>query len=164
MHVLISFLLKRICCGGYRMVLTLCCISALVALHSLACPVHAGERESQKGETSGSIEESDEGHVHNMPSIIYMYMRDVGRIAVATATMCWGFVWVIFVGSMIWMDPRKAMAMKKAAKKTASVQKAMKAMTKKPTAWLKKAPRGCSKCRHMPGCTLSCWTKRGGPP
>ena len=101
-----------------------------------------------------------------MPPIRYMYMRDVGRIAVVTATMCLGCVWVIFVGSMIWMDPRKATAKKvaAAAKKTATVQKAMKAMTKKPNAWLKKAPRGCSKCRHMPGCTLSCWNKRGGPP
>ena len=88
-----------------------------------------------------------------------MYMRDVGRIAVATATMCWGCGWVIFVGSM-----RKWTATKVAAKKTANLQKAMKAMKMKPRAWLKKAPRGCPKCRHTPGCTLSCWTARGGPP
>jgi hypothetical protein len=34
----------------------------------------------------------------------------------------------------------------------------------KPAAWLKKKPDGCSKCRWTPGCSLSCWKIRGGPP
>ena len=146
------------------MVLTLCGISALVAWHSLACPVQANAK-AKKVNSKATSKKA----MKAMLTICHLldictYMRDVGRIAVVTATMCLGCVWVSFVGSMIWMDPRKATAMKVAAKKTVSVQKAMKAMTKKPNAWLKKAPRGCSKCRHMPGCTLSCWTKRGGPP
>lgn len=96
MHLLISFFFEadmlRWLPHGPKSVLYKrpCCL----ALPGVPRP---GERERQKGETSGSIDESDEGHVHNMPSIIYMYMRDVGRIAVATATMCWGFVWVFLL-------------------------------------------------------------------
>jgi hypothetical protein len=96
MHLLISFFFEadmlRWLPHGPKSVLYKrpCCL----ALPGVPRP---GVREKQKGETNGSIDESDEGHVHNMPSIIYMYMRDVGRIAVATATMCWGFVWVFLL-------------------------------------------------------------------
>ena len=35
---------------------------------------------------------------------------------------------------------------------------------KKPQSWLKAMPDGCARCRFIPGCTPSCWKKRGGPP
>lgn len=30
---------------------------------------------------------------------------------------------------------------------------------KKPAKWLREKPNGCSKCRHTPGCTASCWAR-----
>jgi hypothetical protein len=84
------------------------------------------------------------------------------------------------------MKIARSLAMKSAAKaksqpmvmkKKAAVMKAMKAMkakkikvpmkaaakkkNAKPKKWLKLRPHGCSKCRYIPGCTLSCW---GGKP
>ncbi len=34
----------------------------------------------------------------------------------------------------------------------------------KPAKWLRLCPKGCSKCYHTAGCTLSCWKKRGAVP
>ena len=53
--------------------------------------------------------------------------------------------------------------------KAMKVMKTMKAMKakkpmKKPAAWVRLRPNGCSKCRNVRGCTLSCWASRGGPP
>ena len=31
----------------------------------------------------------------------------------------------------------------------------------KPASWLKKRPTGCATCRYIPGCTRSCYLKRG---
>ena len=53
----------------------------------------------------------------------------------------------------------------KALMPKATVLKRPGAATKraeKPASWLKAYPHGCSKCRNVPGCTLSCWKERGG--
>ena len=34
----------------------------------------------------------------------------------------------------------------------------------KPASWIKLRPNGCAKCRNVPGCTRSCWAKRGDVP
>ena len=38
----------------------------------------------------------------------------------------------------------------------------VKSKQAKPKSWLKLRPTGCSTCRHVPGCTRSCWLKRCG--
>ena len=62
--------------------------------------------------------------------------------------------------------PMKAMKALKAMKamKAKPMKAKAKATTDKPKAWLKKRPHGCSKCRYVPGCTLSCWKLKGGHP
>ena len=35
------------------------------------------------------------------------------------------------------------------------------ARNRKPASWLKAKPNGCGKCRYVPGCTKSCYLKRG---
>ena len=90
-------------------------------------------------------------------------MGVVGRVAVTTAPLRVGVcVWAVGGGSTINKAQTKKVAKKKKAQ--LAITKAMKKMTKKPAAWLKKRPTGCSKCRNIPGCTLSCWNGRGGPP
>ena len=42
----------------------------------------------------------------------------------------------------------------------AAIEK-MKKTSTKPASWLKNWPKGCPKCRNIPGCTLSCHKKRG---
>ena len=49
-----------------------------------------------------------------------------------------------------------------ASKKPAAFLKP--AAFKKPASWLKLRPDGCGKCRHVPGCTPSCWKYRGDMP
>lgn len=62
-------------------------------------------------------------------------------------------------------DKKKAAAVKpKAMKKTAKQVLRAATVMKKPAAWVKKKPQGCSKCRWSPGCTPSCWAGRGGIP
>jgi hypothetical protein len=61
---------------------------------------------------------------------------------------------------------KKLLKVKKSLKivKKAILKKVKKVRVKKKASWLKKAPTGCSKCRNIPGCTLSCWILRGGAP
>jgi radical SAM protein with 4Fe4S-binding SPASM domain len=58
---------------------------------------------------------------------------------------------------------KKAAVMKamKAKKIKVPMKAAAKKKNAKPKKWLKLRPHGCSKCRYIPGCTLSCW---GGKP
>jgi hypothetical protein len=42
-----------------------------------------------------------------------------------------------------------------------SVMKRPSAKPNKQQSWIKARPNGCSKCRHRPGCTPSCYTSRG---
>ena len=60
----------------------------------------------------------------------------------------------------------KAKAKEIGKKKKAQAKEMAKKKKKneKPKSWLKMRPQGCSKCRKVPGCTLSCWIGRGGPP
>ena len=44
------------------------------------------------------------------------------------------------------------------AKVAKAVAKA-KGRVKKPAKWLRERPTGCSKCRHTPGCSASCWAR-----
>ena len=49
---------------------------------------------------------------------------------------------------------------KSSVKKTLELPKIDKDMQKLRKKWLKLKPDGCSKCRHNPGCTPSCWMRR----
>ena len=67
------------------------------------------------------------------------------------------------------MEKKKGKTQKKDVKKplkatgTKEIKKEKKDV-KKPKSWLKARPTGCAECRHIPGCTKSCYVQRGEKP